>query len=121
MVRTLTDDEMQAYRAPYVDPPSRKPVWRWPNEIPIAGEPADVAAIVGAYNARLQASQVPKLLLHSTPGALLPPPMVEWCRAHLPNLTDRHVGDGIHFIQEDAPDAIGRAIAAWLQIGRAHV
>jgi hypothetical protein len=30
---------------------AEKPAGRWPNEIPIAGEPADVAAAVSNYNA----------------------------------------------------------------------
>ncbi|MEO1124768.1 MAG: hypothetical protein AAFX95_11845 [Cyanobacteria bacterium J06639_16] len=40
IMRPLTDAEMDFYRAPYQQIASRKPVWRWPNEIPIAGEPA---------------------------------------------------------------------------------
>jgi haloalkane dehalogenase len=42
----LTEVEMNHYREPFRDPASRKPVWRWPNELPIAGEPADVVKIV---------------------------------------------------------------------------
>ncbi len=49
VVRKLTGEEMNHYRAPYTDPPSRKPLWRWVNEIPIAGEPANVVAIVEEY------------------------------------------------------------------------
>ncbi|MEM9454563.1 MAG: haloalkane dehalogenase [Myxococcota bacterium] len=115
IVRTLTKAEMDAYRAPFVEPSSRKPLWRWPNEIPIGGEPADVAERIAAYNAKLQQSPVPKLLLHSTPGALIGPPMVQWCKDNLPNLEVVHVGDGIHFIQEDAPHEIGRALSEWLR------
>ena len=40
-VRDLSDEEMNAYRAPFLDPAHRKPLWRWPNELPIAGEPAE--------------------------------------------------------------------------------
>ncbi|MFP3245846.1 MAG: haloalkane dehalogenase, partial [Paraburkholderia sp.] len=42
MVRRLTDEEMSVYRAPFPTPESRRPTWRFPNELPIAGEPADV-------------------------------------------------------------------------------
>src|SRR5260370_37625409 len=41
-VRKLTDEEMSVYRAPCPTPESRRPTWRFPNELPIAGEPADV-------------------------------------------------------------------------------
>ncbi|MFQ5796172.1 MAG: haloalkane dehalogenase [Candidatus Bipolaricaulia bacterium] len=46
-MRKLTEEEMNHYREPFKDPSSRKPVWRWPNELPIEGEPADVVEAVG--------------------------------------------------------------------------
>ena len=46
MRHKLTDEEMAVYRAPFPTPESRRPTWRFPNEIPIAGEPADVAALM---------------------------------------------------------------------------
>jgi haloalkane dehalogenase len=114
IVRTLTDEEMDAYRAPFPDEASRKPVWRWPNEIPIEGEPADVTEIVGAYHAWLQETELPKLLFHATPGALTPPLVVEWARSALPNLQTVDLGEGIHYVQEDHPDTIGKELARWL-------
>ncbi len=113
IVRKLTDEEMDAYRAPFPDEASRKPIWRWPNEIPVAGEPADVAKIVAAYNAWLQETELPKLLLHAEPGALIPAPMVAWARSALPNLETVDLGAGIHYVQEDNPSTIGREVARW--------
>ncbi|MEM9462325.1 MAG: haloalkane dehalogenase [Myxococcota bacterium] len=115
VLRELTHREMEVYRAPYVDPPSRKPLWRWPNETPIAGQPADVAKIVGHYNIKLRESPLPKLLLHATPGSSITPDKVEWVKENFPNLTDKHVGDGILFIQEDEPEQIGKALSEWLR------
>jgi haloalkane dehalogenase len=114
VVRKLSDEEMDAYRAPFPDEASRKPVWRWPNEIPIEGEPADVAEAVGAYSAWLQEREVPKLLFAATPGALITAPVVEWARSALPNLEVVDLGEGIHYVQEDHPEEIGRGIARWL-------
>jgi haloalkane dehalogenase len=111
--RDLTETEMDAYRAPYLDPPSRKPLWRWSNEIPLDGEPADVADVVQAYADWLQRSDVPKLLLYATPGAILRVDMVTWCREHIRSLTSVAIGSGLHFVQEDQPHAIGRALRAW--------
>jgi hypothetical protein len=34
----------------------RKPVWRWPNELPIEGKPEDVTKAVSEYNQKLQKS-----------------------------------------------------------------
>ena len=111
--RNLTAAEMDTYRAPYLDPPSRKPLWRWPNEIPLDGEPADVAEVVQAYADWLQRSDVPKLLLYATPGAILRADMVAWCREHIQSLTCVDIGPGLHFVQEDQPHAIGRALRTW--------
>ena len=115
IVRKLTDVEMDQYRAPFVDPASRKPLWRWPNEIPIAGEPANVVAAVEAYNAKLQQSPLPKLLFACTPGSLVTAPILEWCRQNLPNLKIVDIGTGVHWVQEDNPDLIGTELASWLR------
>ena len=115
IARTLTDEEMDRYREPFLDPNSRAPVWRWPNEIPIEGQPEDVAAIVKDNSEWLTESGVSKLLITANPGAIVTPAIVEWCQQHLANLTTVDVGAGIHFIQEDQPERIGQAIAAWYQ------
>ena len=113
MIRKLSAEEMDTYREPFKDPGSRKPTWRWPNELPIAGEPADVVQAVDAYNQWLQQSSLPKLLLHASPGALVTPPVVEMVKQSLKNLTTVDIGQGIHFLEEDNPHGIGSAIADW--------
>jgi haloalkane dehalogenase len=75
--------------------------------VPIEGQPADVTEAVAAFNQKLQQSRLPKLLFYGTPGALMPAPMVEWCRQNLPNLKTVDIGPGIHFLQEDNPHLIG--------------
>lgn len=113
VVRKLTEAEMNRYREPFKNPASRKPVWRWPNEIPIAGEPADVVEAVEVYNQWLQKTELPKLLFHGTPGGALPAPLVEWCRQNLKNLKTVDIGPGIHYLQEDNPHLIGAELATW--------
>jgi haloalkane dehalogenase len=41
--------------------------------------------------------------------------MVEWSRANLKNLDTIDLGQGIHYLQEDHPRAIGEALANWIQ------
>ena len=113
ILRKLTDEEMNRYREPYVDPPSRKPVWRWPSELPIDGEPADVAEIAQAYSEWFGKSDLQKLLLYAQPGALMRGPLLEWCRNNMRNLKTLDIGAGSHFVQEDRPHEIGEAIAEW--------
>ena len=111
--RDLTPEEMDTYRAPFLDPPTRKPVWRWPNEIPIDGEPSDVVELVQQYTDWLTRSTVPKLLLYAQPGAILRADLVAWCTEHIEALTSVDIGPGLHFVQEDQPHAIGRALRDW--------
>src|SRR5207237_5054297 len=61
VLRTLKEDEMAAYRAPYGDREARLPTLIWPRQIPIEGEPADVTAIVERYGKWLSKSRIPKL------------------------------------------------------------
>ena len=59
-------------------------------------------------------ARTPLLLLTFEPGAIVGPAEVAWCKAQFPQLTVRALGRGIHFVQEDQPAAIGRALADWL-------
>jgi haloalkane dehalogenase len=87
----------------------------WPNELPIDGEPADVAAIQMKYLAFLGTSAVPKLLLYAKPGVLTPEPIVEWSKQNIKNVQTAYVGEGLHHLQEDHPTEIGMAIAGWIE------
>lgn len=112
--RKLTDEEMAVYRAPFPTPESRRPTWRFPNELPIAGEPADVYATMERAHEALAASTYPKLLFAAEPGALVPPAYAEDLAGKLKDCRFVKLGDGIHFLQEDHPETIGRSVAAFI-------
>ncbi len=114
VMRTLSDAEKAAYRAPYPTPRDREPLWRWVREVPIEGEPLDATGLMTEGSRALAASPVPKLLLYAQPGAVIGPAEVDWCRENLPNLTTVDLGPGIHFLPEDHPAAISDAITTWL-------
>ena len=112
VLRGLSEAEMQVYRRPFQEPgESRRPTLTWPRQIPIDGEPADVVEIVRSYGEWLARSDVPKLYVNAEPGAILIGPQREFCRSW-PNQQEVTV-KGSHFVQEDSPDEIGRAIADW--------
>jgi haloalkane dehalogenase len=113
IVRRLTPEEMRRYKEPYSSWSSRKPIRQWPCEIPIDGHPADVHEAVAAYSAWLQKTPLPKLLLHARPGGVIKPGGVAWAEGNFPNLRSVSIGQGIHFVQEDHPDRIGRELADW--------
>jgi haloalkane dehalogenase len=112
--RKLSDEEMAVYRAPFPTPQSRLPVWRLPNELPIAGEPSDVYSALEQAHAALRASEYPKLLFVGDPGALISPAFAETFAAGLKNCRLVQLGAGAHYLQEDHPEAIGRHVASWI-------
>ena len=113
IIRRLSDEEMATYRAPFREREARLPTLVWPRELPIAGEPADVVTAVQNYGAWLAASTVPKLFIAAEPGALLTGRAREFCRTW-PNQQEVSV-KGIHYVQEDSPNEIGRALQYWVQ------
>jgi haloalkane dehalogenase len=112
ILRKLTDEEMAAYRAPFMEHDNRQVTLNWPRQIPIAGEPAHIVALVQQYADWLSQSAVPKLFINAEPGSILVGTQREFCRTW-PNQTEVTV-KGLHFIQEDSPDEIGQAISKWL-------
>ena len=69
--------------------------------------------IVSAYGAWLASEESPpKLFIDADPGSILTGRARDLCRAW-PHQTEVRVR-GSHFIQEDSPDEIGRAIAEWM-------
>lgn len=112
--RPLSEKEHAAYRLPFLTSgEDRRATLAGPRQLPIAGEPADTVALVASYAKYLENSKnIPKLFINAEPGAFLVGYAREFVRTW-PNLTEVTV-NGSHFIQEDSPHEIGRAIAAWL-------
>jgi haloalkane dehalogenase len=113
ILRKLSTEEMNAYRAPFPDPASRRAILAWPRQLPIAGEPKDVMEIIGAGTRWLGEHPVPKLLLTFDPGVLITDRAVRWCRERMRNLETKKIGPGLHYVQEDHPQAIAEAIRDW--------
>ncbi|HSE91753.1 MAG TPA: haloalkane dehalogenase [Methylomirabilota bacterium] len=114
IMRRLSDDEMAEYRRPWLEPGEvRRPMLTWPREIPMDGQPADVVAIVEDYARWLATSPIPKLFVNAEPGSILVGAQRESCR-RWPNQREVTVR-GLHFVQEDSPGEIGRAVADFVR------
>ncbi len=114
IIRDLKDAERREYVRPFRRPgEDRRPTLTWPRQIPIAGKPHDVTDIVSSYSEWMAQAQFPKLFINADPGSILVGPQREFCRTW-PNQTEVTV-KGTHFIQEDSPDEIGKAIATFLK------
>jgi len=114
ILRTLSAEEMAAYRRPFAESgEGRRPTLTFVRRIPIEGEPAEVAEIVAGYADWLASSRVPKLFVKAEPGLLISGGAnLEFARS-LPAQTEVTVA-GVHYVQEDSPDEIGKAVADWM-------
>jgi haloalkane dehalogenase len=113
--RALSADEMAVYRRPFLQAGDDR--WLtlvWAREVPWSGEPADVHDRIAAYSAWLRTAQLPKLFIDVEPGVFISSGRIKNLARSFPN--QHHVVlEGLHFVQEDRPDEVGRAIAGWLQ------
>ena len=101
VMRKLSDEEMNAYRAPHIENEDRQPLLNWPRQIPIEGEPEEIVSLVNDYGSFMATSQMPKLFINAEPGSILTGRQREFCRTW-PNQQEVTV-KGLHFIQEDSP------------------
>ncbi|REK12420.1 MAG: haloalkane dehalogenase [Planctomycetota bacterium] len=112
VLRKLSEEEMDAYRRPFAEAgEKRRPTLTWPREIPLEGEPADVVAVAEAYGRWLLEAPQPKLFFNANPGTILVGRQREFCR-RFANQREVEI-PGVHFVQEDAAEAIGEAVAAF--------
>ncbi|MBH0055422.1 haloalkane dehalogenase [Pseudoalteromonas sp. SWXJZ94C] len=114
--RKLTQAEYDEYRRPYLNAgEDRRAILAGPRQLPIAGEPADTVALVKSYaNFLANSHDIPKLFINAEPGAFLVGYARDFVRTW-PNLTEVTVS-GIHYVQEDSPHEIGKAISDWLPV-----
>jgi haloalkane dehalogenase len=110
--RGLSAEAHERYRAPFREPADRWPTLEWPRQLPIEHVPPDVHDIVDRYGQWLAHSEVPKLFVNAEPGSILVGRQRAVAR-RWPALTEVTVPGG-HFVPEDSPDEIGRALADWL-------
>jgi haloalkane dehalogenase len=112
-LRGVSREAIEMYRGHWRVPgEARRPMLSWTRDLPIAGEPADVVATVEDYARFLSTSRIPKLFIDAEPGGFLIGAQREFCRAW-PNQQQVTI-KGAHFLQEEAPDEVGEAIARFV-------
>jgi haloalkane dehalogenase len=112
VLREMDAETMDEIRRPYREPgESRRATLTWPRQIPIEGEPADVAALMDDISAWMQANGIPKLFINVEPGQIVFEKDLAILRSWS-NATEVVVR-GLHHPQEDSPDDIGKALADW--------
>jgi len=111
----LSAEDLAEFRRPYLESgESRRPTLTWPRELPLGGEPVVNDELILAYTEWLLGeTQIPKLFIRAVPGAIFARPESLALAQSFPNQQEVTVYGG-HFVQEVSPDAIGRALAAWI-------
>jgi haloalkane dehalogenase len=115
ILRGLTSEELAEYRRPFLEPgEGRRPMLAFARQIPINGEPTEVAALFEAYDRWLEQSPVPKLFINCDhPSAILTGALRDYCRTW-PAQTEVTLQTS-RWPQEDRPDDVGQAVVTWLQ------
>ncbi|MEM6807105.1 MAG: haloalkane dehalogenase [Bacteroidota bacterium] len=113
-LRDLSEEEMNQYRAPYMDVADRKVMWQLPQEVPIGGDPAEAQLFFEQLQAFMTTTQIPKYMPHGDPGFNVSDADYEFWTSLMPNSSHEIVGSGLHFLQEDEPHKLGIAIKKWV-------
>ena len=112
----LSDEEIAEYRRPFLLPgESRRTTLEWPRELPLGGTPKRNDDLMKEYSAWLaQDTRIPKLFMRGEPGAIFASePMLRFVQS-FKNQTEVTIY-GTHHLQDTSPDAMGRALAEWIQ------
>ncbi len=112
VLRGLDPEAHERYRQPFREREDRWPTLEWPRQLPIENVPPRVRDVVSRYGHWLRTSAVPKLFLDADPGSILVGRQRALVRKW-PSLTEVTV-PGSHFVPEDSPHEIGRALADWI-------
>jgi haloalkane dehalogenase len=109
--RKLSRQDKDAYRAPHPTPEDRIPIlWGGPMNYILP----ESLEIIRGYMKWLEKTQLPVLLIEATPGTVTIAESVKWARKHIAHLDVVSIGKGHHFLQEDHPVALARAIKAFV-------
>jgi haloalkane dehalogenase len=112
VMREIDEETMTEIRRPYAEAgEARRATLSWPRQIPIAGEPKDVAELAEGQAVWMAGNDIPKLFINVEPGQIIFERDLAIIRSW-PNQTEVTVR-GLHHPQEDSPDDIGAALRDW--------
>ncbi len=110
----LKEKDKLAYRQPYLRAgESRQAMLAWARQVPYAGRPPRIWQIVSDYSKWMHSSDIPKLFLRGSPGALVQGDVLRYAR-EFPNQRIETV-EGRHFLPEESPSEIASALKSWLE------
>lgn len=114
-MRDLGPEEMAAYRAPFATVEARRSIYDMVQSLPIEGQPAAEWAAFAEMVAWWRTAPQPKLVVYGSPSRVTPRAGADWALANLRGVETAWVGHGIHYLQEDSPEGVGRAVSEWVR------
>lgn len=115
IMRSLTENELDAYLEPFSEEGSGKPIRQYIKELPDGMHKNKIDNLISDYSKKLTKSKLPKLMLYSVPGFITTIATAMWAKENLPNLEIVDIGEELHLAQESYPQLIGETISVWLQ------
>ena len=80
---------------------------------PAKGTSPGNAQVINAIGDWMKATNMPMLHLWARPGGLMPERVANELVTRVKNLQSTFIGAARHYVQEDQPEMIGRALADW--------
>ncbi len=113
-VQPLSEEDEEAYNAPWPTPESKAGILAFPELVPISPEHPDTPAHL-AVREQLGRWEKPTLVLFSDSDPIFSPRHAERIAAHIPGAGEAEIVAGAgHFLQEDQGESIGRRIAEFV-------
>jgi haloalkane dehalogenase len=102
----LTKTVLEAYRAPFPTPESRRALLCWSRDIPVSETDPSYTEMKEIEQGLAQFARTPTLLVWGMRDPVLPASVVHRWQRIYPHATTREIADASHFLQEDAPERI---------------
>ena len=112
---TLTPEVLDAYRAPFPTPESRRALLCWSRDIPVDDTDASYADMAEIQENLARLASLPVLIVWGMLDPVLPPAVLGWWQQQFPHAETHEIEDASHFLQEDAPQRIVAVIDAFLK------
>ena len=113
-MKKLPDNVLAAYKKPFEQKGSGKPVWQYLQDLPLGDKKTKVLDLIANYSKKLEHSDIPKLMLYAMPGFNVSIATVMWAQEHFPNLTVVEIEDTLHYAMESEPEQVVDAIEEWI-------
>jgi cis-3-alkyl-4-acyloxetan-2-one decarboxylase len=115
-IENLTQEVMDAYRAPFPTPESRLALLCWSRDIPVSEADPSYAEMRRIERGLPQFLDTPTLLVWGMRDPVLSEPVLRTWQSIYPHAITYEIEDASHFLQEDAPARIVSRIEEFLAV-----